>query len=70
MYDVRRHTKDREVKLRLDEATYERLCATARENRTQRAVMARELVEQGLAELIEQEGDPHTRPQYSLKRGA
>lgn len=67
MYDNPDHLKVREIKVRLDDAAYERLCAKAREERIQRAVLARELVESGLDELQGADVDDH-QPRYSLKR--
>lgn len=48
MYDDPRHLRDREIKLRVDEATYELISALARFHRTQKAVYVRDLVESQL----------------------
>ena len=53
MYQDPKHLKIREIKVRLDENTYQLVEAVANYNRTQRAVIARELVEEGLKNLIE-----------------
>ncbi|WP_299940494.1 hypothetical protein [uncultured Microbulbifer sp.] len=49
MYADPKHIKDREIKLRVDDATYELIEALAKFNRTQKAVLVREFVEAQLA---------------------
>lgn len=47
-----KHIRDREVKVRLDDASFDLLEAMAAFSRRQRAVLARELIEQGLKALF------------------
>lgn len=56
MYSDPRHLKDREIKLRVDEDTYNLISAIARFNRTQKAVLVRELVEAQLEKIAAEEG--------------
>lgn len=53
MYDNPTHLKDREVKSRYDEETYEVIKAVARLHRLQPAVFVRMCVEEKLARLVE-----------------
>lgn len=48
MYADPKHIRDREVKVRLDDVSFDLLEAMATFSRRQRAVLARELIEQGL----------------------
>lgn len=52
-YDVRQHLKDREIKSRYDEETYEAVRAIARLHKLQPAVFVRMCVEEKLSRLIE-----------------
>lgn len=52
MYANPKHIRDREVKVRLDDAAFELLDAMATFSRRQRAVLARELIEEGLKSLF------------------
>lgn len=51
MYANRNHLHDREIKVRVDEDTFELIQALAKFHRTQRAVLCRELLEAQLAAL-------------------
>lgn len=53
MYDNPQHLKDREIKVRVDDATYELISALARFHRTQKAVYVRDLVEAHLESLVD-----------------
>lgn len=55
MYADPKHLKDREIKVRFDEATYNAIEALANLHRTQRAVFVRELIETALAHMAEEE---------------
>lgn len=57
MYADPRHVRDREIKLRVDEATYELIEAMARFHRTQKAVLVREFVEAQLVRLESEDTD-------------
>ncbi|CAB5644113.1 MULTISPECIES: hypothetical protein [Pseudomonas] len=58
MYANRNHLHDREIKVRVDEDTFELIQALAKFHRTQRAVLCRELLEAQLAALAsENTGD-------------
>lgn len=50
-YDIRHHVKDREIKLRVDEHTYALIEALAQYNRTQKAVLVRDIVEAELERM-------------------
>mgnify|MGYP000514680976 FL=1 len=52
MYADPKHIRDREVKVRLDDVSFDLLEAMATFSRRQRAVLARELIEQGLKALF------------------
>jgi hypothetical protein len=60
MYDNPSHLKDREIKLRVDEATYDLIGALARFHRTQKAVLVRDLVEAALERLADEGNEEHT----------
>lgn len=60
MYSDPRHLRDHEVKVRLDEATVRLLEALARYQRKQRAVLARDLLLEGLERLLAEE-EKHDR---------
>lgn len=60
MYDNPSHLKDREIKLRVDETTYELIGALARFHRTQKAVLVRDLVEAALERLAEDDNEEKT----------
>ncbi|QJP10481.1 hypothetical protein [Pseudomonas multiresinivorans] len=51
MYADPKHLRDREIKLRVDEATYDVIEALARFHRTQKAVLVREFVQAQLDQL-------------------
>lgn len=51
MYANPKHLHDREIKVRVDEDTFELIQALAKFHRTQRAVLCRELLEAQLAVL-------------------
>jgi predicted DNA-binding protein len=51
MYADPNHLHDREIKLRLDAATYQLIDALAQFHRTQKAVLVRDLVEAALERL-------------------
>ena len=51
MYSNPKHVRDHEIKVRVDEATFNLIEAAAEFHRTQKAVLARELIEAGLSEL-------------------
>lgn len=51
MYGNPNHLKDREIKLRVDEATYNLIEALALFKRTQKAVLIRDIVESALERL-------------------
>ena len=51
MYANPKHPHDREIKVRVDEDTFELIQALAKFHRTQRAVLCRELLEAQLAAL-------------------
>ncbi|HCE8427148.1 TPA: hypothetical protein NHR76_000221 [Pseudomonas aeruginosa] len=55
MYDDTRHLKDREIKSRYDEETYEAVKAVARLHLLQPAVFVRMCVEEKLSRLVEQD---------------
>lgn len=58
MYANRNHLHDREIKVRVDEYTFNLIQALAAYHRTQRAVLCRELLEAQLAALAsENTGD-------------
>ncbi|NNJ15543.1 hypothetical protein CSV86_009995 [Pseudomonas putida CSV86] len=58
MYANRNHLHDREIKVRVDEDTFNLIQALAAYHRTQRAVLCRELLEAQLAALAsENTGD-------------
>lgn len=57
MYADPRHVRDREIKLRVDDDTYDLIDALARFHRTQKAVLVREFVEAQLAQLAEEDND-------------
>ena len=60
MYANSKHLHDREIKVRVDEDTFELIQALAKFHRTQRAVLCRELLEAQLAALSsENTGDQH-----------
>lgn len=54
-YDDTRHLKDREIKSRYDEDTYDAVRAVAKLHRLQPAVFVRMCVEEKLAQLIAQD---------------
>ena len=60
MYPNRRHVKDREIKLRVDDATYELIAAMAQYHRTQKAALVRELVESQLARFADEHNSTQT----------
>ncbi|MBF0675563.1 hypothetical protein [Pseudomonas sp.] len=51
MYADPKHLRDREIKLRVDDATFNLIDALAHYHRTQRAVLVRDLVEAALERL-------------------
>ncbi|WP_110946476.1 hypothetical protein [Pseudomonas bohemica] len=53
MYDEPRHLKDREIKSRYDDETYEALKAVAKLHKLQLAVFVRMCVEEKLESIIE-----------------
>ncbi len=53
MYDNPKHLKDHVTKVRLDEDTDDLLKSLARFHRTQPAVLARELLEEKLTEMLQ-----------------
>lgn len=55
MYANPKHLHDREIKVRVDEDTFELIQALAKFHRTQRAVLCRELLEAQLAALAASE---------------
>lgn len=55
MYDNNRHLKDREIKSRYDDETYEALRAVARLLKLQPAVFVRMCVEEKLESIVEQD---------------
>lgn len=55
MYDNPRHRKDRKIKLRFDDDTYELIEALANFHRTQKAVLLRDLVEAALQRMADSE---------------
>jgi predicted DNA-binding protein len=55
MYVDPRHLKDREVKVRFDQETFDAIQALANLHRTQRAVFIRELVEAALDRMTTKE---------------
>lgn len=57
MYDDPKHLRDHEVKVRLDEETYELLKALANYNRQQKSVFARNLLIAELERLIKENAD-------------
>lgn len=57
MYADPKHIRDREIKLRVDEATYELIEALARFHRTQKAVLVRELVEAQLEQFTDEDSN-------------
>ena len=60
MYANPKHLHDREIKVRVDEDTFELIQTLAKFHRTQRAVLCRELLEAQLAALSsENTGDQH-----------
>jgi hypothetical protein len=56
MYADPKHIRDHEIKLRVDEDTFQLIEAMARYNRTQKAVLVRELVHSALERM----GEEHT----------
>ena len=54
MYEIPSHLKDREIKLRVDQTTYDLIGALARFHRTQKAVLVRDLVEAALERLADE----------------
>lgn len=59
MYDNPSHLKDKEIKLRVDETTYNLIGALARFHRTQKAVLVRDLVEAALERLAGEDSEEH-----------
>lgn len=59
MYSDPRHIRDHEVKVRLNEDELELLESLAKYNRTQRAVLARELMLAALAQLKGEDRQQH-----------
>lgn len=55
MYADPKHLRDREIKLRVDEATYDVIEALARFHRTQKAVLVREFVQAQLDQLAHED---------------
>ncbi|MGE8452802.1 MAG: hypothetical protein ACN6OP_19710 [Pseudomonadales bacterium] len=55
MYANPRHLHDREIKVRVDEDTFELIQALAKFHRTQRAVLCRDLLEAQLAALASED---------------
>ena len=55
MYDEPRHLKDREIKSRYDDETYEALKAVARLHKLQLAVFVRMCVEEKLESIVERD---------------
>ncbi|MFD1216386.1 hypothetical protein [Microbulbifer celer] len=51
MYANPKHIRDREIKLRVDDATYQLIEAMAQYHRTQKAVLVRDMVEAQLSRL-------------------
>ncbi|WLG43265.1 MULTISPECIES: hypothetical protein [unclassified Pseudomonas] len=58
-YDNPRHTKDREIKSRYDDETYEALKALARLHKLQLAVFVRMCVEEKLESIVERDVTSH-----------
>lgn len=59
MYADPKHIRDHEIKLRVDEDTYQLIEAMARFNRTQKAVLVRELVHSALERMNDEHTDQH-----------
>lgn len=57
MYADPKHVRDHEIKLRVDEDTYHLIEAMARFNRTQKAVLCRDLVKSALERLTDEHTD-------------
>lgn len=57
MYDDPKHLRDHITKVRLDEDTDDLLRSLARFQRTQKSVLARELLEASLREMIARQED-------------
>jgi len=57
MYADPSHLRDREIKLRVDDATYKLIDALAQFHRTQKAVLVRDLVEAALERLAAEDSD-------------
>ncbi|MBD1555192.1 hypothetical protein [Pseudomonas typographi] len=54
MYVDPNHLRDKATKVRLDEVADDLLSAMARFQRTQKAVLAREILERGLKQMMEE----------------
>jgi predicted DNA-binding protein len=54
MYLDSNHLRDKATKVRLDEVADDLLSAMARFQRTQKAVLAREILERGLKQMMEE----------------
>jgi predicted DNA-binding protein len=54
MYVDPNHLRDKATKIRLDEIADDLLSAMARFQRTQKAVLAREILERGLKQMMEE----------------
>jgi predicted DNA-binding protein len=54
MYTDPTHLHDKPTKVRLDDAADDLLTAMARYQRTQKAVLAREILERGLTQMMEE----------------
>lgn len=59
MYADPKHIRDHEIKLRVDEDTYQLIEAMARFNRTQKAVLARDLVLSALERMSNESTEEH-----------
>lgn len=55
MYDNPKHIRDREIKIRVTDEVYALLAEQARRGKTQKAVLARQMVVDGLQELEQSE---------------
>lgn len=55
MYSDPRHVRDREIKLRVDDDTYDAIDALARVHRTQKAALVRDFVMAQLSQIVEGE---------------
>lgn len=68
MYSDPKHIRDHVVKVRFNEEVHGLLELLAQHTGTQKAVLARELIERGLQDLDSRMNSSH--PRYSLKAAA